>query len=64
MITADIKMEFVYDKRGDVDLQITLLTLMQIRELFEKVEGHNKKEIETLAAAEHIINEIQRDEVF
>ena len=64
MITADIKMEFVYDKRGDVDLQITLLTLMQIRELFEKVEGHNEKEIETLAAAEHIINEIQRDEVF
>lgn len=64
MIDASIKIGFNFDEKGKDDLDITLLTLMAIREGFEKVGFYSETDIETLKAAEHIVNEIQRGETF
>lgn len=64
MIKGNVTVKFDFDEVGAQDLEVTLLTLMKIREEFEGCGTYNETEITTLQAAEHIINEIQRGETF
>lgn len=64
MITSEVKVQFNYDEDGKRDLAISLRTIKEIREEFEKAGTYNETEIETLKATEHIVNEIQRGETF
>lgn len=64
MIKGNVTVKFDFDEVGAQDLEVTLLTLMKIREEFEGCGTYNETEITALQAAEHIINEIQRGETF
>ena len=66
MFDSNIKVKINFDKESQdpVDLSVAIGTLQDIRYAFEKAGNYCETEIETLKAAEHLLNEIQRGEVF
>ena len=68
MFDSEIKVKINFDARPESndpeDLSTAILVLQDIRFAFEKAGSYCRTEIDALKAAEHILSEISRDEVF